>query len=100
MELTVREAATLTGRSPRTLRAVIQRRAEEIRHAVDEILPSRATLDRGRHRRSLCDLDAFLSSGSNTQMRRCCRAGGIWTRSGAESDAAGSRRCRARQSDS
>lgn len=90
MELTVREAAALTGRSPRTLRAqlkrgelrgqkrhgvwsvsredlplterqraVIQRRAEEIRHAVDEILPSRAALDRDRHRRSLCDLDAF-----------------------------------------
>jgi excisionase family DNA binding protein len=90
MELTVREVATLLGRSARTVRAqvargdipatkrggqwVVQRRslpltdaqrtalqakADSIRHAVDEALPSRMARAHADRRRSVADLDAF-----------------------------------------
>jgi len=90
MDLDIREAATLLGRSPRTLRAqlargelqgrkqagrwriprhalpltesqrrALQARADDIRAAVEEALPSRTALRRGKQRRSARDLDCF-----------------------------------------
>ncbi len=90
MELTVREAAALLGRSPRAVRAQLvrgdlrgakrggrwrverrhlplteaqreslQAKAETVRKAVEEALPSRLARTRGQKSRSLADLDAF-----------------------------------------
>lgn len=90
MNLTLREAATLLGRSGRTLRdqvargdirgikekgawvipsdalpltqaqrRALQARAEEIRSAVEDVLPSRMATDRAAKARSLADVEAF-----------------------------------------
>ncbi|MCC7011182.1 MAG: helix-turn-helix domain-containing protein [Planctomycetes bacterium] len=93
MDLSLREAAALLGRNPRTLRAQLARgeiagrksgkhwlvprhslplteaqrrtlqvRADELRAAVDEALPSRTATDRGPRRRSVADLDCFRAA--------------------------------------
>ncbi len=90
MELTVREAAALMGRSPRTVRAQVARgalpgvkrngrwsiprhslpltetqrqrlqaKADRVREAVEDALPSRTAATSGQRQRSLADLDAF-----------------------------------------
>ncbi len=90
MELTIREAAALTGRSSRTLRAQLARgdlpgvkrngrwcidrrhlpltetqrrslqaKAESLRKAVDEALPSRMAKTLDHRAKSIVDLDAF-----------------------------------------
>ncbi len=90
MELSVREAAVLLGRKPRTIRAQLargelpgrkrggrwriegrklplteaqrsdlQRKADRVRTAVDDALPSRMAASSGQRSRSLADLDAF-----------------------------------------
>ncbi len=90
MELSVREAAVLLGRKPRTVRAqlargelpgrkrrgvwridgrkmplteaqriALQRKAERVRTAVDDALPSRMAVTPGQRSRSIADLDAF-----------------------------------------
>ncbi len=90
MELTVREAAALLGRSPRAVRAqlargdlpavkrggrwrierrhlplteaqrqALQAKADTVRQAVEEALPSRLARTPGQKSRSLADLDAF-----------------------------------------
>ncbi len=90
MELSVREAAILLGRKPRTVRAqlargelpgtkhggtwridgrrlpltvtqrdALQRKAERVRTAVDDALPSRMAARAGQRSRSIADLDAF-----------------------------------------
>ena len=90
MELTIREAAVLLGRKPRTLRAqlargelpgrkldgvwrlesrqlplteaqrdALQRKADRVRQAVDDVLPSRMAASPQQRSRSIADLDAF-----------------------------------------
>jgi len=90
MEISVREAATLLGRSRRTVRAqlargdlagrkrqgrwrvdrrhlplteaqhqALQRKADDVRQAVEAALPSRLSRDGGDRSRSVLDLDAF-----------------------------------------
>ncbi len=90
MQLSVREAAVLLERKPRTVRAqlargdlpgkkrdgvwqiesralpltetqrtALQRKADRVREAVDEALPSRMAASRGQRSRSIADLDAF-----------------------------------------
>ncbi len=90
MELTVREAAALLGRSPRAVRAqlvrgdlkgvkrggrwrverrhlpltevqreALQAKADSVRQAVEEALPSRLARTHAQKSRSLADLDAF-----------------------------------------
>lgn len=90
MNLSVREAATLLGRSPRTVRAqlargelngkkkggrwtierralplterqreALQTKADGLRQALDEALPSSLATHHGQRTRSLADLDAF-----------------------------------------
>lgn len=98
MEITIREAAPLLGRSTRAVRARIargelparldgrvwridldhlpmtaaqraslQRRADEVRRAVDSSLPSRSARDRERRARSALDLEPFAL------LRELCR---------------------------
>ena len=90
MELTIKEVATLLGKSRRTIRSqvargelpgvkrngkwlidrrnlplnesqrrILQAKADRIRNAVDDVLPSRAARVPGQRPRSLADLDAF-----------------------------------------
>ena len=90
MNLSVREAATLLGRSPRTVRAqlargelagvkqggrwkiprrnlpmteaqreALQTKADSLRQAMEDVLPSRLATTHGQRSRSLIDLDAF-----------------------------------------
>jgi excisionase family DNA binding protein len=95
MELSVREAATLMGRSPRTVRAqvargelpgikkngqwrirrrhlplteaqhlALQEKAQNVRDAVESVLPSRIARHSSDRTKSIIDLEAFRSGAS------------------------------------